>query len=127
MGLQELISDLVIAKLNEEEAKENRIAIEEEIAKLVPGPEIGQKTVNIEGFKVTVKRGFNYKANLEEIDKLNIWNDNPIPVSSKTTRLLDEKGYEWYRNNNKNIFDKISKFVSVTPKKVSITLEEPKQ
>jgi hypothetical protein len=123
--LMELASELLQAKEKEQAATNDRIAIEERIAALVPTEDVGQKTIALpEGVKVTVKRGLNYKADCESIldicCKLELEN---IPIKVKTTRDLDEKIYNWYYKNDKDTFRVISEYVTVSPKKVSVTLK----
>lgn len=128
MELANLVSDLILAKTVEENAKKSRIEIEEEIAALVPGPDRGQNTVAVEGFKVTVERGYNYKADLDTIRK--DWPSNPSyapPIKSKTTHELDEKGYEWIKNNDLDTFKYLSQHVTVTPKKVAVSIKQAKK
>jgi len=49
-----------------------------------------------------------------------------VPVRSKTTYQLDEAGYEWYKANDKKVFDLISPFVIVTPKKTAVRIQNKK-
>jgi len=120
--------NLRAAKAREESAKANRIAIEDQIASLVPGPEVGQKTVAIkDGSKLVVTRGLNYKADLEVIRKTLTNPDFPPPIKSKTTYQLDVDGYEWYKANHPDVFSLLVGHVSVTPKKVSVVLKPAKE
>lgn len=121
-----LAVNLRAAKVAEESAKAHRITIEEMLAPLIPGPEIGSKTITLkDGSKVTITRGFNYKADLDEIEKaLAPYKEWPAPIKSKSTCQLDVDGYEWYRENHPEIFAQIAQHVSVTPKKVSVVLRE---
>ena len=119
-----LVANLRRAKVTEEQAKKNRINLEELISKLVPTDEVGQKTVVAsDGTKVTVKRGLSYKADFEKIDAVCIQAGEHPPVKSKTTRELDIQGYEWYRKEKPEVFQLIAGHVSVTPRKVSVTLK----
>jgi len=124
VALKQLAGNLADAKLKEEGSKATRIAIEEEIAALIPGPERGQKTVKLDdGTKITVERGFNYKADCQKIvDYFTVQDEKDIPIKFKTTRELDDRGYEWYRTEKPEIFSAISQFVTVTPKKVSVAI-----
>ncbi len=127
-NLEVLASALRAAKSKENLAKDIRISIEEDIAKCVETKEVGQKTVTLEnGTKVTVKRGLNYRADIDGI--YSALEDNPFhpPVKMETKYSLDVKGYEWYRENNSEIFERIAKHVTVTPKKIAVTLQEPKK
>ncbi|GAG27096.1 unnamed protein product, partial [marine sediment metagenome] len=68
----------------------------------------------------------NYKADLEEIQELFLEMGQPAlmsPIRSKTTRELDVTGYEWYKANHFDVWSLITEHVSVTPKKVSVTLK----
>lgn len=119
-----LIANLRRAKVTEEQAKKNRINLEELVAKLIPTDDVGQKTVTAsDGTKVTIKRGFNYKADLEGVQESFDAMLLAAPVKSKTTRELDVKGYEWYRENDRDAFCVLAKHVTVTPKKVSVVLK----
>lgn len=124
--LRQLASFLKTAKHEEELAKQARIKVEEEIAALVPGPESGQKTIDLgDGVKITVERGFNYKADIPEIDKVfsGMPNLGHAPIKTKTTRELDVKGYEWYRENHTEVFYEFARYVAVMPKKTAVSVK----
>lgn len=126
--LKILVMNLHSAKRQEESTRANRIAVEETIAKLIPGKEIGQVTETLpDRSKVVVTRGFNYKADLDDIERALMKFATPAPIESKTTRSLDIKGYEWYRKHQPEIFTEIVKHVTVTPKKVSVVLKPAKE
>ncbi len=116
------------AKEVEARTKANRIKLEELLASLVPTKEIGQTTtVLTNGMKVVVKCGYNYKANCESIQQLFAEMEQPDftpPIKVKTTRSLDTTGYEWYRINHPEVFSSLSKYVTVTPAKVSVSVAE---
>ncbi|MFA5767791.1 MAG: hypothetical protein WC919_07785 [Candidatus Paceibacterota bacterium] len=132
--LSSLARKLAIAKTVEEKAKAGRIELEEKIAKLVDGPERGSRTVTTEdGVKVTVERGFNYKAEIDKIFDLFIQGEPQegkivgfAPVKVKTTKELDVNGYEYYKDNQPEVFSKIAKFVTATPKKIAVSLKASK-
>ena len=123
--LDELVGYLVDAKRREEQAKRYRIDIEEQIASMIPGPEKGSKTVTARGYKVTVERGFSYKADCVKIEELKL-GDFPAPVKIKTTRELDEVGYRWFEVEHPNLFRELCNYVIVTPKKISVSIKEAK-
>ncbi len=115
------------ARSAEESAKTRRIELENIIAGLLPGKEIGQETtILLNGTKIVIKRGMSYTADLQGVeDALKLRPGNFMaPIRTKTTRKLDEKGYEWYRRNHPGIFAYISQHVTVTPRKASVTLVE---
>ncbi len=131
----DLIQDLRLAKLTENVAKKKRTALEERIAGFIKSPETGQKTIRAvsdEGqvLTVTIKRGLNYRADVQAIDKY-FADESPslgnefaaVPCKSKATRELDVAGYEWYRKYSPDIFAEIAKHVTITPKKPSIAIK----
>ena len=126
--LEYLVRHLILAKKQEDTIKCTRIALEEKIAALVPGPERGQITVSVtENVKITVERGFNYKADCQAI--ANIFRDLPdahVPIKHKTTHELDVAGYEWYRENDSATAELLSKCITVTPKKTSVSVKATK-
>ncbi len=123
-NLPELVNLFLLAKKREELAIKERSELGNKIADLCPGPDIGAKTFQVtEDIKVTIERGYNYKADITEIQNLFATSNQASPVKTKTTIELDVKGYEWYRTNNKEMFDSMTRFVTVTPKKVSIQVK----
>jgi hypothetical protein len=128
-SLDDLVSGLATAKAAEKLAEAERIRMEELVAEKVGGPESGQRTYTLEdGTKVTVTRGFNYKADCQAIQKLFRVKqfDSPAPVASKATLKLDEKGYKWYAETHPSIYRAIAKHVTATPKKIAVVLKAPK-
>ncbi len=123
--LSELAYVLKNAKAAEALAKSGRINAEEQIAALIPTKDTGQKIITLnDGTKITVKRGLNYKVDFDELygDMVCTCPQHIPPIKTKTTKELDSKGYEWYRENEPNVFGIISRHVTVTPKKVAVTL-----
>lgn len=116
-NLEQLATELYDAKKAEDAAKEIRIAAEEAVAAMVDTPENGSKTVTAGALKVTVKRGFSYKADVQAILGLGLA-DPPL----KTKIELHEKAYETIRDQDAELFNKLSRFVTVTPRKVAVSL-----
>lgn len=123
--LEELAIQLHEAKVAENKAKESRIEAEEAIAKLVETSENGSKTVDAgDHMKITVKRGLLYKADVDDLKKL--WEEQGINVPLKLVPesvAFDAKMYEEMRDNVAPGFLQISKLVTVTPAKTSVTLK----
>lgn len=124
--LYDLAHNLFAAKRAEDAAKKLRIDAEEAIAALVETKCNGSKTVDAGDLKVVVKRGMSYTANVDAIRALNLPKDMvpltetpPVPAGW----ALDEKGYEWLRENKPDLFAKVAAFVEAKPKKVSVTLK----
>lgn len=123
--LEELAVQLHEAKVAENKAKEIRIEAEEAIAKLIETDADGSKTVDAgEHMKITVKRGLLYKADVDDLRKL--WEEQGITVPLKLVPesvKFDEKLYEEMRESVAPGFLQISKLVTVTPAKTSVTLK----
>lgn len=131
--LRILCRKFMCAKGAESQAKATRIAAESAIAILVPGRKDGQKTKTLQdGTKIIVKRRLIYEADLPAIDMViasvskRIGQQVPVPIKSKTTRALDVKGYEWFRENASDMFDLLAKHVTVKPSKDAVTIKIPK-
>lgn len=121
--METLASDLYDAKKAEDAAKAKRIEIEEQIAALVETPENGSRTVAAGPLKLTVKRELSYKANVDAIMALGIKaEDLPLKIVPAET-VLDPKAYDGLRSTDPELWTRISRFVEVKPKKVSIALK----
>ena len=114
--IETLISDLYNAKKAEEQAKAARIATEEAVAAALGGPENGSKTFTTGTLKVTIKRGYNYKVS--DMDAF----EQAYPHLVKTTvkKELNAKEYELAIASGPT---DATKFVTATPKKVSVELK----
>jgi hypothetical protein len=119
--LSELAVQLYDAKKREDSAKKERVAIEEAIAAIVETPENGSKTVEAGDLKVVVKCALSYEADVEAIRDIDA-TDLPLELIPAEWSF-DEKAYEKLRTDNPNLFAAIAKHVTVTPRKVSVTLK----
>ncbi len=118
--LTELVKELYTAKQAEEQAKAARVAIEERIAALVPTDENGSKTVDSGIMKVTVKRANTYKIDDAEQFAAHF----PTLVKQIPAKWeIDVKAYEAARAADTPEWHDASAHVTVTPKKVSVTLK----
>lgn len=136
-----IYEDLEKARAAEKLASQRRMdsearmiaAIREQDAASVP--QEGSKTYRLaDGRKVCLKAGLSYKADInaimdaikEEWSKRKLGQSSswllPPPVKITTKEELDLKGYEWYRKEHPDIFSMISKHVTVTPKKIGVTI-----
>lgn len=125
-----LVSNLIVAKHNEEIARKERIAIEERIIEEIAFAEDrGQKTVTLkDGTKIVVKKELSYKVDFDALEEERFPLDEdgdppPMPTKSKTTRELDVKGYEWYREHRPDVFRIIAQHVTATPRKPSVEVK----
>jgi len=122
--LAALSNELLAAKIAEALARSTRVDIENRIAAIVPTKDTGQRTITLpEGQKLTVKRGLNYKADVQAIEKIFSELEQFAPLKSKTTVELDVAGYEYYREGEPEFFGVLSQHVIVTPRKVAISVK----
>ncbi|HWL54295.1 MAG TPA: hypothetical protein VNQ90_17780 [Chthoniobacteraceae bacterium] len=117
--LRELTSQLADARAEEAAAKAKRIQAEEAIVALLDPGERSTVTVDPgNGLKVTIKTDLSYKA---DIDAIEVIDSDLVKVTTK--KELDTKAYEALREQNTALFDHISEYVTVTPKKPAVTLK----
>lgn len=126
-NISELANKLFSAKRAEEQAKSQRIEIEEQIAALVETPDNGSKTVDAgDGIKVTVKRSMSYKADTDAIRNLGLAEES-LPLKFVPAKpagyAFDDKAYEKLVEDCPSVAAKLSEFVTVTPRKVGVTLK----
>lgn len=128
----EKLAALVAAR---ESLKANLLAAQQEldantveIADIIHSGDTGQKSRKVGEGRVTVKRGYNYKVNAKSVQAVcqALSTEECVlfaPVATKTSYVLDEKGYRWYEANNRAVFTAISKHVTSTPKKVAVEVK----
>ena len=124
-----LVASLVKAKGVEAFATEHRIKCEDKVAAILESKEDGSKTTTMkDGTKVTITRGFNFKADCEAIRAMfrRLQLDHAPPVARKTTDKLDEGAYKTYAQANPAVYRKMNEYVTVTAKKTSVTITGPK-
>jgi len=114
--IEQLAADLASARSEEALAKAKRIECEEAILAQYELAEAGSTTVKTEnGLKITLKTALGYK-----IDKGAELPESLIKETVK--RDLDVKAYEALRESDPMEFSRVSKFVTTTPRKPSVTL-----
>lgn len=119
--LAELVAQFIDAKRAEDEAKKNRLALEERILALAPAKEEGSQTVDVgNGFKVTTTGKLSYKADdleaLREITRS--WDANLVPI--KTTSVLDETGAKYLRKERPDLWKQVAGVITITPAKTAL-------
>lgn len=119
--LEDLVHQYVNAKQAEEGAKKIRVDLEERILALTPAREEGSLTTTLaNGFKLTTTGKVSYK--LDDLEALrNIthsWDPTLIPL--KTTTVLDETGAKWLRVNRPDLWEQVSRVITITPAKTAI-------
>lgn len=126
--LAELARDLYHAKQMEGQAKQDRIAIEEQIAAMVTIPDDKQSvTVDAgDGLKVNVKTGINYKVDIEGMRSLVLPDGEPDLLPLKfvpATWAFDKAAYEKLVADQPAVASRLAKYVTTTPAKVSVSLK----
>ena len=118
MSIENLASDLVRARAAEAEAKAVRIECEEAILAQYELAEAGSQTVKTDnGLKLTLKTSLGYKVNVDA-------NRHELAHVMKTTEKveLNVKAYEALRESDPMEFSRLSKMVTTTPRKPSVTV-----
>jgi ribonucleotide reductase beta subunit family protein with ferritin-like domain len=78
-----------------------------------------------EGFDVTIKKSESYS--LDQDAYKNIRLDIPEEIRPEKIKLeLDKKGYEWLKENNQDIYKKVSDCVTFKIGKSTINIEKVK-
>lgn len=119
----DLCAELEAAKFAETTAKARRIKAEEALAEAMAdkAKESGSTTVKLDGWKVGIKTGWNYKADLEAMagDKAIPFLELPIKVK----REFDATKYEALRKSGSPLANLIARHVTATPAKVAVSVE----
>lgn len=123
-SLEALACELANAKTDESKAKSRRVMLEEEIAAMLDSPENGSKTFPAgSGLKITIKRGWLYKADVDAIRDMDIADEvSPIKLVP-AQEVFDPKEYERIIKDHPDIAARLAQHVTVTPAKVSVTLK----
>ena len=116
MSIENLASNLVHARAAEAEAKAVRIECEEAILAQYELAEAGSQTVKTDnGLKLTLKTSLGYKVDKKD--------EMPGHLLKMTTKIeLNTKAYEALRESDPMEFSRISKMVTTTPRKPSVTV-----
>lgn len=125
---EKLLNDLIKAKKLEDQAKDKRIFLEEQIATLYFDQIDGKSKIINEKFdknkfKITIKKNITIK--LDQDAYLEIRSSIPENLRpEKITFSIDTKGYEWLKENNREIYLKVSDCVTETEGKISVKVEK---
>ncbi len=123
--LEEAVAGYVDAKRREDQAKKQRIELEERILSLAPAKEEGAQTIEVGGFKLTTTGKLSYKCDdpkaLAEACAAAGWPTTWAPVKTKVE--LDETGCKWLRANEPDAWATVAKFVTVAPAKTAVSVK----
>lgn len=123
--LAELARMLYAAKKNEEAAKADRIAIEEQILGLIEVGENASKTVKAGDLKLTVKKELGYTVEETALFSSGIASHTLEVIFDRIpeTFKFNPRSYESLREADPAAFAEVSKYVATKPKKPSVTLK----
>lgn len=129
MSAEERLRDLAVrlyrAKKAEEQAKEARIAVEEEILGLVAMPEKGSRTFAAGEFKLACKTDLTYLVDERGLFSAGLPDEavrslfDEVPASLK----FNSKQYEALRTADPAVFAEVAKYVCTKPKKPSVAIK----
>jgi hypothetical protein len=116
MSIENLASNLVHARQAEAEAKAARIECEEAILAQYELAEAGSQTVKTDnGLKLTLKTSLGYKVDAGAVFP-------PTLIKKTVKQELNTKAYEALRESDPMEFSRVSKMVTTTPRKPSVTV-----
>lgn len=107
----------------EDKAKTRRVEIEAELEKLYGDFDGKSKTFNEEKYKVTIKKNFVQKLDQEKYIAIR----SEIPEELRPEKIkfdLDSKGFDWLKQNNREIYLKVSDCVTEKQNKSTVSVEK---
>jgi hypothetical protein len=121
-GKKVLFKDWIKHKKAEAREKKKRLEVEKKIEDLFQF-EGKSKTFNEEGFKITLKKTYNYKLDQEK------WKiareDVPDGLRPENIKFsLIEAGYIWLEKNDKENFKKVAECVTIKPGKTGVEVKK---
>jgi hypothetical protein len=107
----------------EDKAKARRVEIEAELEKLYGDFDGKSKTFNEEKYKVTIKKNFVQKLDQEKY--IAIRPEIPEELRPEKVKFdLDSKGFEWLKENNREVYLKVSDCVTEKQNKSTVSVEK---
>jgi hypothetical protein len=121
--IQALCAAWLLAKNQEEQAKNARVATELLIiSELGFNKPEGSKTFNPEGFKVECKAGITYKLDLEKWKEI----QGQIPDGLRPIKFkieADEKGIKYHKDKEPEIYKIAAQAITAAPQKIGVKVE----
>ncbi len=125
MTIEQLRKRLSVVKATEEAAKKERLTIEREIIGLLADELKEQGTTNIHGLKIVT--GYTRKWDQAELQGLVERGIPPKLFPFKVEYKEDKKMSDYLANNEPDVWEKIAKALTLTPRKPSVSIAEQKQ
>jgi hypothetical protein len=121
-NLNQLAEQWLQAKAREEAARDQRVAVEEELFAFVDSKAEGSATTKLDDFKVTVTCRLNRTVDADGITAI----EGLIPVEYqplKTKVELDPKGLQWLKDNAPQYYELAARYVTTKPAKPGFKVE----
>jgi hypothetical protein len=120
---KELTNEWLAAKTDERLANLRRIAVEEQLVKLVNTKEEGSTTTDIgDGIKITTVGKLSYKVDRIKLDEMTeSWPDDIRPL--RLELKVDETRLKKIRSEQPALWSKIARAVEVKPQKTGVSIE----
>ena len=123
MSLESLSQLWLIQKEAEDSARSARIALEDKIAMLIPGPEEGTVNAETDGYKVKVVRKLTRSPDVEVYEEVK--GQIPAYLSPVVYKpALDLKRLRAIETANPELYRICTRFLTVKPAKAAVTVEE---
>ncbi len=123
VSIEQLVSNLVAAKAEENIANKRRIKLEEQLVERLGKRDEGSQTHELaNGVKVTITGKMTYSADMGLLVQLAASlpeNMRPIKVEPK----LDETGAKYLRNNEPEAWAKLAPAITIKPAKTAVTVK----
>jgi len=126
MERKKLYTDWLKLKKAEEKAKNNRVAIEKELAGLfIIDDGSASKTFTDEdaGFKINIKKNIRYALDQEKWKSVRL----DIPENLRPEKIafsLDVKGFDYLAKNDSAVYQKVSDCVTISENKSTFKIEK---
>lgn len=110
-------------KAIEDKAREDRIAVEEQILKLNPAPPEGSTTVHTPtGVRISLTGKISYKANMDQLLELTKgWPEAARPI--KTDIKVDETKLKTLRREAPRLWAEIASAIETKPAKTGVSID----
>jgi hypothetical protein len=122
--LEKLAHRYLQLKAEENEAKEARRAVGEELAAALEHPDEGSKTHTVGGFKVTIKGTVNRKVDWELFDGVAFSLPPGIPAPVVVKRELDVVGLRWLQREQPEFYARIARAITAKPGAVLVEVRD---
>jgi len=125
---EKLFNDLIKAKKAEDLAKDKRIELEEEIAELYEDQIEGKsktfnESIGKNKFSIIIKKNVTVTLDQEAYKKVR----ENLPENLRPEKIeykIDSEGLTWLKENNAEIYKKVSNCISEKPGKTSVKVEK---